>query len=81
MRSPTNEPRPQFTCSSPINTGPATFVLRAGIAHLNRWVAGGKPPPEAPRLETVGGQPGSPYVLDANGIARGGIRTRPWTHR
>jgi hypothetical protein len=57
-----------------VNTGPATFVLRAAIAHLNRWVAGGPPPPRAPRLDTVSVQP-LQYALDANGNVRGGIRT------
>lgn len=74
MLHPTNQPRPNVTCESPINTGPQTFVLRAAIAHLNRWVAGGTPPPTAPRLETISVQP-LQYALDANGNVRGGIRT------
>ena len=32
MQHPTNQPNPSFTCNSPINTGPATFVLRAAMA-------------------------------------------------
>ena len=74
MLHPTSQPNPGFTCGSPINTGPQTFVLRAAISHLNRWVARGTPPPEAPRLETVTIAPVQ-YVLDANGNVRGGIRT------
>jgi len=74
MLHPTNQPSPNFTCNSPINTGPQTFVLRSAIAHLDRWVAGGRPPPRAPRLETISIQP-LQYVLDANGNVRGGIRT------
>ena len=58
----------------PINTGPQTFVLRSAIAHLDRWVAGGTPPPEAPRLETISITP-IQYALDANGNVLGGIRT------
>jgi hypothetical protein len=69
-----NQPNPGFTCASPINTGPQTFVLRSAMAGLNRWVARGTPPPEAPRLETISIAPVQ-YVLDANGNVRGGIRT------
>ena len=74
MLHPTSQPNPSFTCGSPINTGPQTFVLRAAISHLNRWVTRGTPPPEAPRLETITIAPVQ-YVLDANGNVRGGIRT------
>ena len=74
MLHPTNQPNPNFTCGSPINSGPQTFVLRAAIAHLNRWVAHGTPPPEAPRLETISIDP-IVYAVDANGIVLGGIRT------
>jgi Alpha/beta hydrolase domain len=74
MLHPTNQPNPNFTCASPINTGPQTFVLRAALAHLDRWVARGTPPPRAPRLETVSIAP-IQYVLDANGNVQGGIRT------
>jgi hypothetical protein len=74
MRHPTNQPNPNFTCASPINTGPQTFVLRAALAHLDRWIAHGAPPPTAPRLETTSIAPVQ-YVLDANGNVRGGIRT------
>ena len=72
MQHPTNQPNPTFTCNSPINTGPATFVLRAAMAHLNRWITDGTLPPVAPRLDTSG----SPYALDpVTGIALGGVRT------
>jgi hypothetical protein len=73
MQHPTAQPSPNFTCAVPINSGPQTFVLRAGIAALDRWVAHGTPPPKAPRFETTGTP--AQYVLDANGIVRGGIRT------
>jgi hypothetical protein len=60
----------------PINAGPQQhYVLQAALAHLDRWAAGGAPPPEAPRLELGGGA--SPLGLDALGIAQGGIRS-PW---
>jgi hypothetical protein len=74
MLHPTNQPNPGFSCASPINTGPQTFVLRAAIAHLDRWIARGTPPPRAARLETTSIAPVQ-YVLDANGNVRGGIRT------
>ena len=63
-----------FTCASPINTGPQTFVLRSAIFHLDRWVDGGPPPPRAPRLEVASVAPFA-FALDANGNVRGGIRT------
>jgi Alpha/beta hydrolase domain len=74
MLHPTNQPSPGFTCGSPINSGPQTFLLRAAVDHLDRWAAGGPPPPIAPRWETVSTTPVQ-YAVDANGIVRGGIRT------
>jgi hypothetical protein len=73
MLHPTNAPSPRFTCLNPINSGPATFVLRAALAHLNAWVADGTLPPTAPRLVTSTTTP--PYANDANGNVLGGIRT------
>jgi len=63
--------------TAPMNSGPQQHdVLQAGLAHLDRWAGGGTPPPEAARLElTPDGK--SPLALDANGNARGGVRT-PW---
>ncbi len=55
----------------PINDGPQTYVLRAAIAALSDWVAGGDPPPEAPPIETDG----EAVVRDEHGNAAGGIRT------
>ncbi|MEU9272597.1 alpha/beta hydrolase domain-containing protein [Streptomyces sp. NPDC048251] len=74
LRHPTNQPLPDFTCDLPINSGPQTFVLRAAMASLNRWVATGTPPAEAPRLKTNSVQP-LEYAVDANGNVLGGIRT------
>ena len=60
----------------PINAGPQQhYVLQAALAHLDRWAAGGAPPPEAPRLELGRGE--GPLALDPLGIAKGGIRS-PW---
>ena len=74
MRNPTNQPSENFTCNSPINTGPAHYVLDAAFSRLNRWVAKGIEPPSAPRLETTGVSP-VVFATDANGNALGGIRT------
>jgi hypothetical protein len=74
MLHPTNQPSPTHLCTLPVNTGPQTFVLRAAISALNRWVANGTPPPTAPRLKTISIDP-LEYALDANGNVLGGIRT------
>jgi hypothetical protein len=74
MLHPTAQPSPNFTCSAPVNSGPSTFVLRAAIAALDRWVATGKPPPVAPRFELSSTEPGQ-YSLDPKGNVLGGIRT------
>ena len=74
MQNPTNQPSANFTCNSPINTGPAHYVLDAAFYRLNRWVAKGVVPPVAPRLETTGVSP-VVFATDANGNALGGIRT------
>jgi hypothetical protein len=74
MQRPPAQPSPDQTCDLPVNTGPATFVLRSAIARLNQWVAGGPPPPHAARFETVSLSPPQ-YALDGNGNVRGGIRT------
>jgi hypothetical protein len=74
MQHPTNQPNPRFTCNSPVNTGPRTFVMRAAIAALDRWIADGTPAPVAPRLQTASLDPFE-YALDANGNVLGGIRT------
>jgi hypothetical protein len=52
------------------------YVLQAALAGLHDWVRTGEPAPVAPRIELGDGEPPTP-VLDANGLARGGIRT-PW---
>ncbi|OBB12781.1 hypothetical protein A5662_07590 [Mycobacteriaceae bacterium 1482268.1] len=52
------------------------YVLQAAIAGLQSWVRTGAPPSHAPRLETTDAKPPS-FVVDENGIAKGGVRT-PW---
>lgn len=67
-------PSAGFGCALPINAGPATYVVRAAVAALHTWVAEGAPPPRAPRLELSTSDPVQ-YATDAQGNARGGIRT------
>jgi hypothetical protein len=58
-----------------INSGPQQhYCLQAAIAHLDRWVREGTPPPSAPPLatDTDGG-----LASDERGVAVGGLRT-PW---
>ena len=74
MQNPTSQPSPSFTCGSPINTGPAHYVLDAAFYALNRWVSNGVAPPVAPRLQTTGVSP-VVFATDANGNVLGGIRT------
>lgn len=61
-----------ITCDRPFNTGPHTYVLRAAIAALSRWVHTAEPPPSVAPLELdAAGLP----VVDELGIVRGGVRT------
>ncbi|MFM8238527.1 MAG: alpha/beta hydrolase domain-containing protein [Actinomycetota bacterium] len=59
------------TCGT-INDGPHGAVLRAAYSALGRWVAGEGRPPASPRLATG---PTGEILTDADGNARGGIRT------
>ena len=52
------------------------YVLQAAIARLHGWVRTGAPPPIAARMELSDGDPPQ-VVVDANGLAKGGVRT-PW---
>ena len=58
----------------PINTGPQHYVLQAALAHFDRWLRDGTPPPRAPRLEVRDDDP-TQFAVDDHGNARGGIRT------
>ncbi|OBK97090.1 hypothetical protein A5645_00960 [Mycobacterium asiaticum] len=63
-----------------INFGPQHhYVLQASLSALDTWVRTGTPPPSGPPLTVRDGHPnGHPEpVLDAHGIAEGGVRT-PW---
>ncbi|KUI12919.1 hypothetical protein AU193_04000 [Mycobacterium sp. GA-1285] len=60
-----------------INFGPQHhYVLQAAVSHLNDWVRTGRPAPSAPPIALTGSDPVTPE-LDANGLAKGGVRT-PW---
>ena len=74
MLHPTSQPDPHFTCSVPINSGPAHFVLDTAISAINRWVARGVLPPVAPRLQTTATNPVA-FATDPHGNVLGGIRT------
>lgn len=74
MLNPTSRPSVNFSCQLPINTGPATFVMRALVRALNTWLLDGTPPPMADRLQTISIVP-PVYAVDANGNVIGGIRT------
>jgi hypothetical protein len=52
------------------------YVLQAAIAKLNSWVRTGEPAPTAPPIALTDADPPQ-LVLDANGLAEGGVRT-PW---
>lgn len=64
---------------SPMNAGPQQhYVLQAALDHVDRWAAGGAPPPMAERLELSKADDGaSGFARDAQGNVRGGVRT-PW---
>jgi hypothetical protein len=52
------------------------YVVQAAIAALNTWVRTGEPAPTAPPIEVRHSDQPRP-IVDANGVARGGVRT-PW---
>jgi alpha/beta hydrolase family protein len=52
------------------------YVVQAAVDALNTWVHTGEPAPAAPPIEVRNTDQPQP-VLDANGLAQGGIRT-PW---
>ena len=52
------------------------YVLQAALSQLCQWVRTGRPAPSAMPIELSQADPPQ-LVLDANGLARGGVRT-PW---
>jgi hypothetical protein len=66
----------RFPTEIPVNSGPQShYVSHAALSHLDRWVRDGIAPPKVPVLEVA--ESGDRFVVDENGIARGGVRT-PW---
>lgn len=58
-----------------MNAVPLTPLYDAALHHLHRWMGGGPPPPEQPRIDFTGDPP--TIVRDEHGIATGGIRLPP----
>jgi Alpha/beta hydrolase domain len=52
------------------------YVLQAAISKLNTWVRAGEPAPTSPPIALTDADPPQ-LVVDANGLAEGGVRT-PW---
>ena len=65
-----------INCGVPLNNGPMHIVAKAALHALVRWVSMGTPPPVAPRIDVTSG-PSPQVVRDADGIAKGGVRTPP----
>jgi hypothetical protein len=63
--------------SKPANNAPQHhYLVEAALWNLDRWIRNGQAPPKAaPMKVNPGDKPA--LVLDANGLAQGGIRT-PW---
>lgn len=72
---------PMGKLSKPLNPGLAHhYVVQAALAGINDWVRTGRPPASTPQLMLAsGGKAGETAALqlDANGLAKGGVRT-PW---
>ncbi len=62
-------------CDLPVNAGGQQAVVRAALVQLERWINGGKPPTKYAAIKTTGSGKTVVFVRDANGIARGGVRT------
>jgi hypothetical protein len=74
VESTQGAPIPGFiTCDLPINSGPAHWVLKAGLRGLVDWITDDTPLPEAPRLLLE--EDGNAFQLDELGNVLGGIRT------
>lgn len=77
MLHPTNEPLPGILppCNAPLNSGPHHWAVQAALHALREWATDGTLPAASRYQETVGGVPSAAVVLDANGNARGGVRS------
>jgi hypothetical protein len=79
MRDPSADPLPVLPpCPAPVNAGPHTWILRAAMHHVDRWVSEGTAPPRAAPIALTGVAT-APYldtaVTDALGNAVGGVRS------
>jgi hypothetical protein len=77
LQNPPTSPVPGFIeCALPVNAGPQHWVINAAVRRLHRWVAYGRAPRIAPRLDATT-PPGDPVVFatDEHGNVEGGIRT------
>jgi hypothetical protein len=66
--------------AKPINNAPQHhYVVQNALVSLDRWVGEKKAPPKAEPTKIKEGAADTPatFVLDANGLAQGGVRT-PW---
>lgn len=72
---------PMGKLAKPLNPGMAHhYVVQGALAAVNDWVRTGRAPASTPLLTlATGGKPGETarLALDANGLAKGGVRT-PW---
>lgn len=60
-----------LSCTTPINAGPHTYVLRSALNALDVWIRSGRAPESRPLLDISN----SAFVLDGKGNVTGGIRT------
>jgi hypothetical protein len=66
--------------AKPANNAPQHhYVVEAALRNLDSWIRTGQPPSHGGPIQLNMGVPGAPpsLVLDANGLAQGGVRT-PW---
>ncbi len=62
------------TCTLPVNTGGAHWVLDAAVYWLNQWVVNRVNPPRGQLLQTTSASP-VVFAKDANGNTLGGVRS------
>ena len=64
-----------ISCTSPINTGPTTYVARAAVHALDRWARTGTAPARGAALALVADSDPPQFRFDADGNVQGGMRT------
>jgi hypothetical protein len=62
-------------CTTPINDGQQTFVLRAALRQLHRWAADGTAPPSADPIDVDSSGAAPTFLVDEVGNVTGGVRT------